>query len=108
MFIEDGEPLVIYGVHRIRRGKRARYRTPKRDFFCIGYRLSGCADFYLADGNCRHVAEHNAVLIGNEGNGLPSEIVRRCDKKLTIHMNGNVNSLNAATAASIIMWELTK
>lgn len=49
-----------------------------------------------------------AVLIGNEGNGLPSEIVRRCDKKLTIHMNGNVNSLNAATAASIIMWELTK
>ena len=65
MFIEDGEPLVIYGVHRIRRGKRARYRTPKRDFFCIGYRLSGCADFYLADGNCRHVAEHNAVLIGN-------------------------------------------
>ncbi|MGN0553606.1 MAG: TrmH family RNA methyltransferase [Oscillospiraceae bacterium] len=49
-----------------------------------------------------------AVLIGNEGNGLPAETVRRCDKKLTIHMNGNVNSLNAATAASIIMWELTK
>ena len=49
-----------------------------------------------------------AVLIGNEGNGLSRETVSRCDKKLTIHMNGNVNSLNAATAASIIMWELTK
>lgn len=49
-----------------------------------------------------------AVLIGNEGNGLPRETVSRCDKKLTIKMNGNVNSLNAATAASIIMWELTK
>lgn len=49
-----------------------------------------------------------AVLIGNEGNGLSCETVSRCDKKLTIHMNGNVNSLNAATAASIIMWELTK
>ncbi|MGN1305420.1 MAG: TrmH family RNA methyltransferase [Oscillospiraceae bacterium] len=49
-----------------------------------------------------------AVLIGNEGNGLARETVSRCDKKLTIHMNGNVNSLNAATAASIIMWELTK
>lgn len=66
MFIEDGEPLVIYGVHRIRRGKRACYRTPKRDFFCMGYRLSGCADFYLADGTCRHVARHSAVLIGND------------------------------------------
>ncbi len=50
----------------------------------------------------------SAVLIGNEGNGLPSDVVAKCDHKLTIHMNGNVNSLNAATAASIIMWELTK
>ncbi len=49
-----------------------------------------------------------AVLIGNEGNGLPAEITAMCDKKLTICMHGNVNSLNAATAASIIMWELTK
>ena len=49
-----------------------------------------------------------AILSGNEGNGLAPETVRQCDKKLTIHMNGNVNSLNAATAASIIMWELTK
>lgn len=49
-----------------------------------------------------------AVLIGNEGNGLSRDTVSRCDKKLTIKMSGNVNSLNAATAASIIMWELTK
>lgn len=49
-----------------------------------------------------------AVFIGNEGSGLSREFVSRCDKKLTIHMNGSVNSLNAATAASIIMWELTK
>ena len=43
--------------------------------------------------------------------GKPTEQTKtmpECDKKLTIHMNGNVNSLNAATAASIIMWELTK
>lgn len=52
--------------------------------------------------------EGAAVFIGNEGNGLPSETADRCSKKLTIKMNGNVNSLNAATAASIIMWELTK
>jgi len=49
-----------------------------------------------------------AVFIGNEGNGLSSETADRCDEKLTIRMNGSVESLNAATAASIIMWELTK
>ena len=48
------------------------------------------------------------VLIGNEGNGLPESITKACEKKLTIKMNGNINSLNAAMAAGIIMWELVK
>lgn len=50
----------------------------------------------------------NAVLIGNEGNGLPREISARCDKRITIPMNGTINSLNAAMAAGIVMWELSK
>lgn len=49
-----------------------------------------------------------AVLIGNEGNGLPCDVVSLCDKKLTIQMSGSVNSLNAAMAAGVIMWELIK
>lgn len=53
-------------------------------------------------------SEGGAVLIGNEGNGLPKEVAERCTKKLTIKMNGNINSLNAAMAAGIIMWELEK
>ncbi len=47
-----------------------------------------------------------AVIIGNEGNGLPSDITKLCDKKLTIKMQGNINSLNAAMATGIIMWEM--
>lgn len=47
-----------------------------------------------------------AVLIGNEGNGLPADIVNECTHRLTIKMQGNINSLNAAMAAGIIMWEL--
>lgn len=47
------------------------------------------------------------VLIGNEGNGLPQEISDMCSVKTTIKMHGSVNSLNAAMAAGIIMWELT-
>ncbi|MCH5193610.1 MAG: RNA methyltransferase [Oscillospiraceae bacterium] len=53
-------------------------------------------------------SEGGAVLIGNEGNGLPKEVSDLCDVRLTIKMQGNVNSLNAAMAAGIIMWELKK
>ena len=53
-------------------------------------------------------SEGGVVLIGNEGNGLPENITKACEKKLTIKMNGNINSLNAAMAAGIIMWELVK
>lgn len=49
-----------------------------------------------------------AVVIGNEGNGLTCEEALMCDKRVTIKMSGNINSLNAAMAASIIMWEMTK
>lgn len=48
------------------------------------------------------------VLIGNEGNGLPKKVSERCGKKITVKMHGTVNSLNAAMAAGIIMWELEK
>ncbi len=47
-----------------------------------------------------------AVFIGNEGNGLPKEIADRCSRKITIPMHGNINSLNAAMAAGILMWQL--
>lgn len=49
-----------------------------------------------------------AVLIGNEGNGLPRDISQKCSRRITIPMNGTINSLNAAMAAGIIMWELSK
>ena len=49
-----------------------------------------------------------AVFIGNEGNGLPAEIAQRCSRRVIIPMHGNINSLNAAMAAGILMWELSK
>ena len=49
-----------------------------------------------------------AVLIGNEGSGLSSETAARCTRRVTIPMNGTIDSLNAAMAAGILMWELRK
>ncbi len=50
----------------------------------------------------------SVVVIGNEGNGLSEEMIKVSDKKITIQMNGRAESLNAAAAASIIMWEMCK
>ncbi len=49
-----------------------------------------------------------AVWIGNEGNGLTEEAVSVCQEKVIIPMPGNAESLNAAMAAGILMWEMTK
>lgn len=49
-----------------------------------------------------------AIFIGNEGNGLSKETIEKCTDKITIKMNGNIESLNAAMATGIIMWELMK
>lgn len=53
-------------------------------------------------------SQGGAVMIGNEGNGLPESHTALADIPLTIKMHGTINSLNAAMAAGIIMWELSK
>ncbi len=50
----------------------------------------------------------SCVVIGNEGNGLSEEDIALCNKQITIKMNGSIESLNAATAAAITLWEMTK
>lgn len=49
--------------------------------------------------------EGTAFLIGNEGAGLGRELARRADDYLKIPMEGKVESLNAAIAASLLMYE---
>lgn len=51
--------------------------------------------------------ENSVVLIGNEANGLTSEAVTLSDRKVTIKMAGRAESLNAAAAAAIFMWQMT-
>ncbi|MDR0974180.1 MAG: RNA methyltransferase [Ruminococcus sp.] len=53
-------------------------------------------------------APKSAIIIGNEANGIPDEIANRADMSITINMSGAVESLNAAAAASILIWELRR
>ena len=56
--------------------------------------------FVLVRGDC--------VVIGNEGHGLTSETIEACSGSVLIPMSGRAESLNAAVAASILMWEFFK
>jgi len=46
-----------------------------------------------------------ALLVGNEGAGLPDEIVRSADARIHIPMATKVESLNAAAAAAVLFYE---
>jgi RNA methyltransferase, TrmH family len=48
------------------------------------------------------------LCIGNEGQGLPPEIIAGCSMKMTIEMPGQTESLNAAVAGSIAMYLKSK
>ncbi len=49
-----------------------------------------------------------AFLIGNEGNGVPEEIAALADGAITIPCPGPVESLNAAVAASVLLYEASR
>ena len=53
--------------------------------------------FEIQDGDC--------FAVGNEGNGLSDEVISRCDFASIIPMSGRTESLNAAMAATILLWE---
>jgi len=49
-----------------------------------------------------------ALLIGNEGNGVPEELAAKADGAVTIPCPGPVESLNAAIAASVLLYEASR
>lgn len=50
--------------------------------------------------------ERMAVVIGSEGRGVRQEILDASDAELIIPMNPHCESLNAAVAATIVMWQM--
>ncbi|MGI5972053.1 MAG: TrmH family RNA methyltransferase [Oscillospiraceae bacterium] len=49
-----------------------------------------------------------AVVIGSEGSGISPEMLRICSGEIMIPMSGGAESLNAAAAAAIVMWEMVR
>jgi TrmH family RNA methyltransferase len=49
-----------------------------------------------------------ALMIGNEGNGVPQELAAQADGAVTIPCPGPVESLNAAVASSVLLYEASR
>lgn len=54
------------------------------------------------------VLSRSAVAVGNEGKGLSRELLDACDGCVIIPMAPGSESLNAAVAASVILWEMRR
>ena len=48
------------------------------------------------------------LIIGNEGNGISDELMQQAHKIIKIPMDGEIDSLNAAVAAGILMYEAVR
>ena len=65
------------------------------------------------DSSCAKINETDlsggvVCIVGNEGNGVTRETADACDMCVTIPMSGRAESLNASTAAAILMWEMIR
>ncbi|MGI6498915.1 MAG: TrmH family RNA methyltransferase [Oscillospiraceae bacterium] len=52
--------------------------------------------------------EGAAIAIGSEGNGLSQALLSLCDGRVQIPMDAKCESLNAAVAAGILFWEMSR
>ncbi|SJZ94126.1 RNA methyltransferase, TrmH family [Cetobacterium ceti] len=48
----------------------------------------------------------NAIIFGNEGNGIEKEIIEACEEKIIIPIYGSAESLNVAMASGIVLYEV--
>ena len=67
----------------------------------------------VVDKNAQSIKEQefkdgSVVIIGNEANGITEQTKAAADRLVTIPMRGRAESLNAAAAAAIAVWEMMK
>lgn len=72
----------------------------KQNVRCFAAHLSGRNSYVRED-----YRTGTAFLIGNEGNGLSDELTASADVRIRIPMEGKVESLNAAVASALLMYE---
>lgn len=57
---------------------------------------------------CQEFKDGDVLIIGNEANGITETTKEKSFRCVTIKMQGKAESLNAAAAAAIAMWEMVR
>lgn len=63
-------------------------------------------DSVLLDDPCLQAEPHLAIIMGNEGDGLPDSTIAHADYVVRIPMKHGVDSLNVAAASAVAFWAL--
>ena len=88
-------------AHLAKDGPSACKALHQLGYAIIGAELHG-QPFYQRD----TLPDKLCLLIGNEGQGLTREVLSACTHRYRLPMRGGAESLNAAVAAAIFMYEL--
>ena len=107
----------LYGPKTVRATMGALFRQPV--LMCTldelmqllranGLRLYGAALTDTAQDLRRVPLTPAAVAIGSEGRGLSAELLAQCGGQIIIPMQPGAESLNAAVAAAVVMWEIAR
>jgi 23S rRNA (guanosine2251-2'-O)-methyltransferase len=95
--------LEYLSVARVTNLVRAIEQMKEAGLWVAGTVLEGGTSIYAAD-----LTVDLAVVVGSEDKGLRREVAKACDLLLTIPMKGRVQSLNAAQAATVVLFEAVR
>jgi TrmH family RNA methyltransferase len=105
------DPFSVEAV-RATMGSLFAMRLAEADFAAFdAWRRRGAANVIAASmhGTHRHDeakwGTRSIVLMGNEQSGLPADVEAACDELVRIPMSGSADSLNLASAASVMIYE---
>lgn len=113
--IVSGDCVDLYSPKVIRSAMGAAFRMPvvavddfpaflikmrRRGYLVCAAALDGSIPYTKSD-----YRKDTIIVIGNEGNGLSQAALQAADQRIRIPMEPQVESLNAAVAASILMFE---
>ena len=90
-------------VARVTNINNAISELKEKGVWIFGTAAEGSIPMYKAD-----LTGPAAIVIGNEGDGMSQLVRKNCDVMVHIPMKGNITSLNASAAASILLYEAVR
>ena len=90
-------------VARVANLVSAIHELQKAGVWVFGTAADGDTALYQAD-----LKGPAAIVIGNEGSGMSRLVAESCDLKVSIPLKGHISSLNASTAAAVLLYEAVR